>query len=546
MTDHQKWLQKWIRIRRELFRQLQSEVWHRLGEEGGELVKYRQEYDREFGRKWQASTKKDLIETIRDKKLIFLGDFHALQQSQKAHLRILKELDPGVPMVLALECFFHQDQTHLDRFLQGKGTEKEFLKAIQWQKKWGFPWEHYRPLVRWAQKNKVRIIGLNTEVGLRVRNGLKVRDRFAAKRVDEILRTSPSIKCIVIYGDLHLAQAHLPAEIIKLQGTKIRTQMMRIFQNAERIYFQLLKKELEGNVDLVRFSGDDFCLMNIPPWVKWQNYLMYLEESYDVDLFDDEDDDEDELEYTDHVGRYVQIMTDELGLPNLRDDLSVYTAQDPLFWEKVENQFKEKDLKTVQTLVEEGISFYLPELEIAYLARASVNHAASLAMQFVHAKVSGRSRLFNRMPEDFFRQIWVEAVAYFGSKIINHKRKTDTIVDIKASLAAKHADQGKEILMLALSQKMNELMVISGQGTRGRSPFVPQRKNSYVQAARVLGGMLGERMYEGYRKKILNSSAVHSFLKKKVESDKFELLYYEMLEIIEALPAPFQSKREKL
>ena len=542
MADHQKWLQKWIRIRKELYRQMESEVWHRLGKESADLKAYRQDYDLEFNKKWKASHREELLENVMAAKLVLLGDFHALQQSQKAHLRILKQLPEKTPLVLGLECFEAVDQVHLDKYIQGKGTEKDFLKAVRWHEKWGFPWEHYKPLIRWAQKNKIKVYGLNREVKQSSATGLRQRDQFAAKKIGEILKAHPDQPLFVIYGDLHLAQGHLPDEILKIQGRSFRQNMVRVFQNAEKIYFQLLNHELESTVDLVRFSHRDFCLMNIPPWVKWQNYLLYLEKSYDADLHEDDD----VLDYTDYVGRYVQIISEELGAPVSLHSLSVYTANDPLFWEKLQEKFSSSDLKWIQNMIEDGMSFYLPELKTAYLARASVNHAASLAMQFVHAQLSDRKRLAMNMPADFLRQIWIEGLTYFGSKMINDKRKTDTVFDLKASLASRNrTDQGKEAMMLALAQKMHELMVISGRA-RERQMFQPQRRWSYQQAAVLLGGMLGERLYTGYRKKMVSSSTLLSFVKKSVDHEKFELMYYEMLEVIEALPVSFRSKTEKL
>lgn len=521
---------------------MESEVWHRLGKETADLKAYRQDYDLEFNKKWQASHREELLHNVQGARLVLMGDFHALQQSQKAHLRILKQLPEKTPMVLGLECFEAEDQAHLDKFLQGKGGEREFLKSVRWHEKWGFPWENYKPLLRWAQKNKVKVYGLNRAVKQSSARGLRQRDQFAAKKIAEILRAHPEQQVFVIYGDLHLAQGHLPAEILKLQGRPFRSRMVRIFQNAEKIYFQLLNRELESTVDLVRFSRQDFCLMNIPPWVKWQNYLLYLEKAYDADLHEDDD----VLDYTDHVGRYVQIISEELGAPVSSDALSVYTAQDPLFWEKLQEKFSSSDLKWIQNMIEEGISFYLPELKIGYLARASVNHAASLAMQFVHAQLSDRKRLALTMPADFLRQIWIEGMTYFGSKMINDKRKTDTVFDLKASLASRHSiDQGKEAMMLALAQKMHELMVISGR-PRERQMFQPQRRWSYQEAAVLLGGMLGERLYTGYRKKMISTASLLSFIRKSVDHEKFEWMYYEMLEVIEALPVSFKSKTEKL
>lgn len=57
---------------------------------------------------------------------------------------------------------------------------------------------------------------------------------------------------------------------------------------------------------------------------------------------------------------------------------------------------------------------------------------------------------------------------------------------------------------------------------------------------------MGERLYAAYRKNLLSKATLTGFLKKSLMEDNFNIAYYEMMEIIESLPAPFRSKKEKL
>ncbi|HWU45044.1 MAG TPA: hypothetical protein VN132_16440, partial [Bdellovibrio sp.] len=399
------------------------------------------------------------------------------------------------------------------------------------------------------------LYGVNKSYKKRNATTLKSRDIFAGKKIAELVNLYPEALVFVIYGDLHLADSHIPQEIVQNLGRPFAKKILRLFQNSEKIYFQLLKQDIESSTDLVSLSRNTFCLMSVPPWVKWQNYLMYLEQAYDENLLvefegedeDDEDDSyEDVLDYTEHVGGYVKIISEELGCPLSTDQLSVYTARDTAFWVQVHERCDAKKIKWIEALIADERSFYLPEISGAYLARATVNHAASLAMQFVHAQMSEYQSLLSEMPRDFLRMIWIDAISYFGSKMINHKRKTDTIADIKASLASRNpSDLGKESLQLALAQKMHELMVITGVPGH-RLQAKPHKKWSYVVAAGLLGGMMGERLYAGYRENLISTKSILTFLKKSLSSENFEMAYYEILEVIESLPTPFHSKKEKL
>ncbi|MFN7729111.1 MAG: ChaN family lipoprotein [Bdellovibrio sp.] len=531
-------MQPWIRIRNQLYRRLEAHVRLLLGQESKGLTRYRKNYDHEFARKPKVSSREQLVEEISRSSVILIGDFHALQQSQKAQLRILKSIPNQRRIVLAAEFFEARHQKILDQFVSGQVSESDFLKAIQWQKAWGFPWEHYRPLIRWAMKRKVRVVGINKKTKNRSITTLAQRDQFAAQKIAEIRHKVPDHLVVCIYGDLHLAAPHLPRQIERLLSGQSE-RLLTIFQNSEKLYFQLLEKGLELEVDVVRLSKNQFCLLNVPPWVKWQNYLLFLENHLDQEIRDGSD-------YHDEVQNYLQILEHDLAVKVPLGSYSVASAQERHFWDQVSQKFSEKDRKFLQGWVEKGASFYLPELQSGFLARPSVNHAAQLASGILHAHMSDWKTTPVKMPDDFLKLIWIETVQYFGTKLINPKRKTDTLQDIKASLAVRLPDDlGKEALQLALGQKMNELLAISGQGLK-RPLIQPRKMSSYHEAARLLGGMLGEKLFLGYHQKALSKETVVGLIRRPVEEDSFRLFYYEVLELIESLPEPFLSKNEKL
>lgn len=532
----------WIRIRREMFHQIQAEVQARVGTETGEIRNYRLSYERDLKAPWKPARRDDLLTSLRKARLILLADFHALQQSQKSHLRLLKSLDDDpAEKILAVECVDRRFQSVLDRFAAGKMTEREFLKRVGWRENWGFPWDHYKPLFQWAQKNKVAMIALNDGAG---KAKLKARDRFAARRLTELASERPAARVIAVYGDLHCATDRLPKEIKTKSGGRL--EPLVVVQNPEPVYFRLLERGLDHSVEVVRWSANRWGLVSVPPWVKWQNYLLYLEHAVDAEL---DSDDAEEIDPTDQVARYVRWLGKELDLPFKESELSVYTAGDPDLWEKIRRTASSRERAWLELMIEDGRSFYLSSAGWGYLARPSVNHAATLAMQYIHDRLCGGTRIAFEMPDDFLRMIWIEGMSYFGSKIINHKRKTDTLADIRASLSSRQAeDKGREALRLALSQKMHEMMAISGapSSSVSRSTASPKKKSSYIAAAHLLGGLMGERLYNGVRRGLLSRATLRALLAKEVGHPRFPLMYYEALEIIESLPVPFKSKREKL
>lgn len=538
MPDSSTISRSWIRLRQDLYEQVQSHVNALLGRSGKALAQYQQEYELEFRRKWKVSSRRDLLKALSKSRIVWIGDFHAVQQSQKAQLRVLKSLSPAAvaKMVLAIECVEASRQAALNNYLQGKLSEREFLKAVEWKKSWGFPWENYKPLFRWAQKHKVPMVALNLKKEKGDLRSLKERDQFSGKLIVDSALQNPDRQIFVIYGDLHLAQKHLPSVVEKVIPPE---KNLFIFQNSERIYFQLLKREIEHQVDIVRLTFNRFCLLSVPPWVKWQSYLMYLEQQDDREVGG-------EIDFTDDIARYIRVINEDLGVDTRTDHFTLVTANDPMGWEQLEKGLQEADLKIAKIWIEAGRSFFFPQLGVAYLGRPSVNSAAQLAMAIVFAHLNKQKNLHLKMPQDFQRLIWLEAVFYFGSKLINPKRKTDALNDIKAVLQARNPyDQGKEALQLALGQKMQELLHLSGN-RKQVDLMKPRQKRAYLEAARILGGMMGEKIYHAYRKKLLSRDVLLSLFRKPVEAAEFTQIYWGLLEVIENFPEPFQSKTEKM
>lgn len=528
--------QRWIEMRKELYNHVRRNVAVLLGESSEGLKRYELEYANEFKKTWAPSHRLELISSIEKSRLIWVGDFHALHQSQKAQLRLLKALPSASNLVIYLECVESRHQKALDKFQAGGLTEREFLKEVQWKKSWGFPWDHYRPIFKWANKNKVRLIAINLFTEDRSAQSLRRRDAFSAGVIAQnIKKLGSSFKNIVIYGDLHLASKHLPAELNK-RVKNIKS--VYVYQNPENVYFDLLQKEIEHQIDIVKFGGNKFALNSVPPWVKWQNYLIYLESQFDSSF-------DDELDLTDYVAKFVQVISSDLNLNVSVDHFEVITAQDTKSLEKLRKAVGIEEFKVFQHWIEFGRSFFEPKTGIAYLGSQSVNSASHLAMCIVMASAVNLKELPTEFPKKFVQLIWLEACFYFGTKLVNPKRKSDTLNDIKAALSARSGDEGKEALQLALSQKMLELLYLT-EGRRQRELLRPRKSSSYIEAARILGSMLGEKLFNGHRKKLLSQRTLLHLLQKPVESPQFVNIYWEILEVIDSLPEPFKSKKDKL
>lgn len=524
----------WLKIRRDLYLNTRKLVAKRLGEDSNssfnlQLRQYEKSYQKELSKKWKISSKEKLVESARQADVLLLGDFHALHQSQKAHIRILRELHQFSQSYLALECFFAEDQIYVDQYQKSELSEKEFLKKIQWSSKWGFPWGHYRKIVHWAIKHRVPILALNHKT-----KSLKQRDEQAARLIYQNI-LSKGKKALVIYGDFHLAKNHLPQSLKRL---KKKIKIVRVFQNPEELFFKIIKKKNHLEVDLIQ-DDNDFCLLSVPPWVKWQNYLLYLDEQ--GDRFYDE-----EVDFSDRVFRFVDLIAQELDLKINKSELSVFTFRDDHFWKLLSQKLDDKKLKFVQKWIEAEQSFYLPELKVGYLARASVNHMSWLSMQFIMAQLRVDSQFIYDPVNKFESYIWLQTLSYFGNKICNPKKKSDTLLDFKLALMNVTEDKDKkEAYRLALTFKLQELLVLTRQ-KKSIKLYDKKKTLPFLLAGEMLGGLYGEKLYFGWSNKLISANSLRNFMIKDLNHPQFKNIFVENVEFIESLPEPFRSKKDKL
>ena len=196
---------KWLSTRKKLLRDIQKRVSQHLGHLSPEVQAYQEIYEKEFSKKWRASTKVELIGHLLKSDLAYSSDFHAFNQSQRLHLRLLRSLQGRRNVVLAVEFLESQHQEELELFLEEKISEKEFLKRVDWHRRWGFNWLHYRPLLEYARKNGISVYGINRHFKTRSGKSLKQRDQHAARKIVEIKKQSSESLVIVIFGDFHLS-----------------------------------------------------------------------------------------------------------------------------------------------------------------------------------------------------------------------------------------------------------------------------------------------------------------------------------------------------
>lgn len=109
-----------------------------------------------------VSTPTEILEALTAAQIIYLGETHDRPEDRQAQLEILTALYRENPkMAIGLEMFQRPFQGVLDDYLAGKITEAQLVEQSEYDRRWGFPWESYAPLLRFAKEHQLPVLAMN-------------------------------------------------------------------------------------------------------------------------------------------------------------------------------------------------------------------------------------------------------------------------------------------------------------------------------------------------------------------------------------------------
>jgi hypothetical protein len=500
-----------IAIQRAIVDELKREIRASVGRETREYRAYLEEYNGQFGEYKRCSHMQELLDSLRHADIVYNGDFHTMAQAQRIPLRILRRLVHFRPRItLAVEMVRIEHQHFLDSYMAGDITEGDFLTAIDYGETWGFPWEHYRDLLVFARSHGIRVVGINTQPA-GGRWTLKRRDRAAARVLAKEMLKRPERLLYVLDGDLHIAPRHLPRAVDKvLAEFGASPRRVIIYQNNEDVYWELARDNLEQETDVVLMSDNTFCIMSTPPIIKFQSYLNWIDKTRELaspslrgwqgDVFGDEALYNQMLYLVQIIAQFLQIEADGL------EDFVVHSPADLdfLYHLRANKHLSARDVEAIAAHIKANESCYVEKGNIIYIANLSINHAAEEATHFINRVCAGPRKPEMTQTEDFYFRIMAEALAFFGSKVINHKRPCYTYDDFKyvrRKYATKELDRIRDLKAIgkyvALHRRRERAFLSTGEPWRLRGAIYDLPLPVHLGVTHALGYMLGERLFRG-------------------------------------------------
>lgn len=134
----------------------------------------------------QQLTQQQILQELVKANVVYLGETHNRAADHQAQLEILQALyqqksqqangTTAPHIAIAMEMFQCPYQGVIDQYLAGKITEAQLVEQTEYDQRWGFLWEYYAPLLRFAKMHQLPVLALNTptEVTRKVaRSGLE-------------------------------------------------------------------------------------------------------------------------------------------------------------------------------------------------------------------------------------------------------------------------------------------------------------------------------------------------------------------------------------
>jgi uncharacterized iron-regulated protein len=104
-----------------------------------------------------------ILQAVAPAQVLYLGETHDSASDHSDQIEIINYLrQSNQQIAIGLEMFQKPFQGAINKYLAGQISETELVAQTEYQKRWGWPWENYAPLLRLAKKRQIPVIALNT------------------------------------------------------------------------------------------------------------------------------------------------------------------------------------------------------------------------------------------------------------------------------------------------------------------------------------------------------------------------------------------------
>ena len=399
--------------------------------------KYLRDFKQSFCTYESVLTAEEVQMSLRSADVVLIGDYHALPASQRSAASLLEHraFVGDRPVILGVETIFARDQHILDEWWRREIDETELRQRIRFDLDWGYDWDPFYELLVSARDNAEALYGLDCMPREDLRK-IGARDRHAALKIAEIRQRHPTAVVCVLFGESHMAPAHLPRAVRKENP---EAKVVTVLQNVDSLYWRAAGERAD-KVEAVRVKEDVFCIFNATPLEKYESYRLFLDQwsrcddspDYAPTIYNLIDSLANFLEinrYSPHNSTQPKFLVDML--PEVYGGSQAATLGRLLSRKGV----TEDELKSLLAKIEECGGSYIPQVNAFYVREFQMMHAAEDATRFLHQACRGLPHRVNghasvesvtadeqRAADRFYTRILEHAIADFGARVLYPSR----------------------------------------------------------------------------------------------------------------------------
>ena len=122
----------------------------------------------------QTTTVDAVLDQLTAANVVYLGEIHTEAAHHEQQRLILEQLHQrGSQIIIGMEMFQRPYQAALDAYIAGDITEAELRSQTDYDQRWGYDWDYYAPILRFAQTHGYPVIALNTPTEITRRVAVK-------------------------------------------------------------------------------------------------------------------------------------------------------------------------------------------------------------------------------------------------------------------------------------------------------------------------------------------------------------------------------------
>ncbi|MBL7685856.1 MAG: ChaN family lipoprotein [Deltaproteobacteria bacterium] len=151
-----------LKLQKRIFRRNQGLIEESISIREKGFEKYQKTYEKYVRTFERESSIDELLEAILKADIIYVGDYHTNQQSQRTFLRLLKLILPKNSNILvAMELVHARYQKIIDAYLSQKISEEVFLKKMDLKMRWFFDlWIYFLHIFHYSSFHQIGIMAI--------------------------------------------------------------------------------------------------------------------------------------------------------------------------------------------------------------------------------------------------------------------------------------------------------------------------------------------------------------------------------------------------